>query len=309
MQGRIEAPGDGIGRQFLPDVRELSVSPAEIPDPIGDASRSPVEGLVHRYPDRVLLMPTLLCPVYCRFCFRREVVGDAGRAVLAPDRLQAAIAYIRDRPAVREVILTGGDPLVLSTARLQAILEALAAIEHVAVVRFHTRVPLVAPERVTRDLVSILRIRPAVWGVIHANHPREITPEGTAALAALVDAGIPLLGQTVLLRGVNDDEETLAQLMWALVERRVKPYYLHHLDLAEGTGHFRVSVARGRALVEALRGRISGLCQPTYVLDIPGGHGKVPIGPSYLHESAGAYQVKDPWGGVHAYVDLADRER
>ncbi len=306
MWSRITPEQPGLGRQFLPDARELSISPRELEDPIGDARFSPTAGLVHRYPDRVLLMPTLLCPVYCRFCFRREVVGDPARALLSADQVEAALLYIRERPAIREVILTGGDPLVLSPARIDALVASLAAMAHIRVLRIHTRVPLVAPERVTQALIGALRVRPALYVVVHANHPSEFTLEGQAALAALVEGGIPLLGQSVLLAGVNDDAATLGALMRAFVDNRVKPYYLHHLDLAEGTGHFRVSLARGRALVGALRGELSGLCQPTYMLDIPGGHGKVPIGPTYLHEGEGAYRVLDPWGGVHTYVDTAE---
>lgn len=304
MRAQIRGAHDPLGRQFVPDPREIQVHPSEQADPIGDAAHSPVEGLVHRYPDRVLLLPTLLCQVYCRFCFRRETVGDPTRGVLTEARTGAALDWLAAHPEVREVILTGGDPLVLSPARIGRLVVALAGIPHLRVLRVHTRVPLVAPERVTAELVSALKSRLATWVVAHVNHPDELTPDGLAACARLIDAGLPMLSQSVLLAGVNDDVDVLARLFQGLVESRIKPYYLHHLDLAEGTGHFRVSLSRGQALVRALRGRISGLAQPTYVLDIPGGHGKVPIGGTWIHAAGdGRYSVEDPWGGLHDYED------
>jgi lysine 2,3-aminomutase len=293
-------PADPIARQFVPQAAELAILPEELADPIGDAAHSPVEGIVHRYPDRVLLMATHACASYCRFCFRRETVGPGGTGVLSEPALDAALAYVAERPAIWEVILTGGDPLILSPRRLGGIMQRLAAIPHVKVVRLHSRVPAVDPGRITPALVAALkRARKAVYVALHANHPRELTPEACAAIARLVDAGIPMLSQTVLLKGVNDDPETLAQLMRGFVENRIKPYYLHHADLAPGTAHLRTSIAEGQALVRSLRGRISGLCQPTYVLDIPGGHGKVPVGPNYLRGDEGA--VEDPAGQVRPY--------
>ena len=293
-------PADPIARQFVPDERELETRPEELADPIGDAAHSPVPGIVHRYPDRVLLKPTLLCPVYCRFCFRRESVGPGAGAMLSDADLDRAIGYIADRPAIAEVILTGGDPLVLAPRRLGAIVAALGAIPHVLVIRLHTRVPVVEPARVTPELVAALAVPgKAVYVALHANHPRELTDAATRACARLVDAGIPMLSQTVLLKGINDDPDTLATLMRAFVARRIRPYYLHHADLAPGTARFRTSIAEGQAIVRALRGRISGLCQPTYVLDVPGGHGKVPVGPSYL-EGDGVTDVHGAW---HAYPE------
>lgn len=291
---------DPIARQFVPDAAELDTRPGELADPIGDEVHQVTPGLIHRYPDRVLLRLVQVCAVYCRFCFRRETVGPEA-AHLSPKALAAAIAYVAGHPEVWEVIVSGGDPLVASPRRLAALMADLAAIDHVKVVRFHTRVPVVAPERVTPDLVAALRAAGvATWVAIHANHPRELTPAARDAIAALADAGIPLVGQTVLLAGVNDDPDTLAALMRGLVECRVKPYYLHHGDLAPGTGHFRTTIAAGQALVRGLRGRHSGLCQPTYVLDIPGGHGKSPVGPSYVGEGT----VEDWQGGQHAYPPL-----
>lgn len=289
---------DPIAAQFVPDPRELDTRSEELADPIGDAAHSPVPGIVHRYPDRVLLKPTLLCPVYCRFCFRREVVGPGEGAVLTETDLERALAYIADTPEIWEVILTGGDPLILSPRRLVRIMEALGGIEHVRVIRLHTRVPVVEPERVTDELVAALRVTgKATYIALHANHPRELTPAATEACSRLVDAGLPMLSQTVLLRGVNDDANTLAALMRAFVERRIKPYYLHHGDLAPGTARLRTTIWEGQALMRTLRGRVSGLCQPTYVLDIPGGAGKVPVGPDYLRAGG----VEDWQGGRHAY--------
>jgi lysine 2,3-aminomutase len=295
-------PNDPIARQFLPDPAELAQAPQESPDPIGDFAHTPVEGIVHRYPDRVLLKLTHLCAVYCRFCFRREMIGPGARALNAAE-LNAAIGYIAAHPEIWEVVLTGGDPLVLSPRRLQKIFARLAAIAHVAVIRVHTRMPVADPGRITPSLVRALKVRgKATYVVLHANHPRELTPAARAACARLVDAGIPLLSQSVLLRGVNDNPTTLGELMRAFVACRIKPYYLHHADLAPGTEHFRTTIAAGQELMRALRGRYSGLCQPTYVLDIPGGHGKSPIGPQYVTATGpGRYCVRDFNGGEHVY--------
>jgi lysine 2,3-aminomutase len=292
-------PDDPIARQFVPDVRELAERPEERSDPIGDGAFSPVAGIVHRYPDRVLLKMVNVCAVYCRFCFRREMIGP-GRGGLSAPELAAALDYIGRNPQIWEVILTGGDPLVLSARRLQHVVAQLAAIGHVKVIRVHSRVPIVAPERVSRALVRALRVQDkATFVVVHANHPRELTGKARAACARLIDAGIPMLSQSVLLRGVNDDVATLGALMRALVECRIKPYYLHHADLAPGTAHLRTTIAEGQALMRALRGTYSGLCQPAYVLDIPGGHGKSPIGPSYLRDRGTV--VEDFNGRRHRY--------
>ena len=304
-------PSDPVARQFLPDEAELEALPSEAADPIGDAVHSPVEGIVHRYPDRVLLKITHVCAVYCRFCFRREMVGPGGPQTLSPAALDAALAYIAARPQIWEVIVTGGDPLVLSPRRLGALMDRLGAVDHVKVIRFHTRVPAVDPAAVTQELVSALkRSGKAVYVALHVNHSRELTPAARAACARLVDAGLPMVSQTVLLRGVNDDPETLGALMRAFVETRIKPYYLHHGDLAPGTSHHRTSIAEGQALMRSLRGRFSGLCQPTYVLDIPSGHGKVPIGPGYLEtDGDGNRLVEDPRGALHPYPEAVSRNR
>jgi lysine 2,3-aminomutase len=293
---------DPIARQFVPDAAELVTTPEEREDPIGDAAHSPVKGIVHRYPDRVLLKAVHICPVYCRFCFRREMVGPQGDGTLAPDELAAALAYIADHPEIWEVILTGGDPLVLSPRRLAEIMRGLKAIEHVKIIRFHTRVPVVEPDRINEALIAALKESgKTVYGALHANHPRVMTIEARAASARLVDAGFAMVSQTVLLKGINDDPAVLGELMKAFVETRIKPYYLHHPDLAPGTGHFRMDIAEGQKIVSALRGNISGLCQPTYVLDIPGGHGKAVIGESAVRGDGGCYSVSDFRGGEHRY--------
>lgn len=304
-------PNDPIARQFIPDMAELNTTPMERADPIGDLAHSPVEGIVHRYPDRVLLKAVHICPVYCRFCFRREMVGPQGLGTLSTEALQTALAYIRAHDEIWEVILTGGDPLVLSPRRLDEIMRALGRIDHVKVVRFHTRVPVVEPERVDDALLAaltdsgkLLASGKTVYVALHANHPRELTEGARAACARLIAAGIAMVSQTVLLKGVNDDVEVLATLMRAFVEARVKPYYLHHPDLAPGTSHFRLSLTEGQALVAALRGRISGLCQPTYVLDIPGGYGKANVATGAAERAGSGHLVSDFRGGRHTYPPI-----
>jgi len=281
MQALIETPDDPIGRQFIPDLAELSLAAHEHADPIGDDALSPVQGVVHRYPDRALLKPLLICPVYCRFCFRREHVGPDG-GVLSEAALAAAYAWFDAHPAITEIILTGGDPLMLSPRRLGAILQRLAAIPHVRTLRIHSRVPVAEPERITDALLDAMEIDKPLWLAVHANHGREFSQAARDALRRLARRGIPLLGQSVLLRGVNDTPAALEALLRAMVEARVKPYYLHQLDAAPGTARFHVPIAEGRALLEAIRGRVTGLAWPTYILDIPGGFGKVPIGPDYV---------------------------
>ncbi|MCG8371520.1 MAG: lysine-2,3-aminomutase-like protein [Proteobacteria bacterium] len=305
LQELIDAEShDGpVSRQFLPDARELDVDASELDDPIGDAPHSPVPGIVHRYPDRVLLMPTRICAAYCRFCFRREVVGRRPDGLLSASELAGAMRYIRDHDEIWEVILSGGDPLVLSPRRLRRILDELRSIAHVRVLRVHTRVPLVAPDRIGGELVRILRAAAPLFVVVHANHDSEFTAAGEAACARLVDAGIPLLAQTVLLRAVNDDPETLERLMRRCVENRIRPYYLHHADRANGTAHFRTGLDKGQGIVADLRGRVSGLCQPTYVLDIPGGHGKSPAGPGYVRTRSGSTEIRDFEGRWHRFED------
>jgi len=302
-------PHDPIARQFVPDLAELNVAPDERADPIGDDAHSPVDGIVHRYPDRVLLKLVNVCAVYCRFCFRREMVGP-GKQMLSPRELDAALGYIETRPQIWEVIFTGGDPLVLSARRLGEVMRAIAAIDHVKIVRLHTRLPIVSPDKITPALVRALKASgKTTYVALHANHPRELTPAVWAACARLIDAGIPMVSQSVLLRGVNDDAATLEALMRAFVECRIKPYYLHHADMAPGTAHFRTTIEDGQALMRALRGRVSGLAQPTYVLDIPGGYGKVPVGPGYIDMCGDAGAVVEDINGVeHQYAQPSFRD-
>jgi lysine 2,3-aminomutase len=305
-------PGDAsdpIARQFIPDARELIRDPAESDDPIGDDAMSPIPGLVHRYPDRVLIKLVAACAVYCRFCFRRERVGPGAGALSVAD-FAAAIDYIRARPVLWEVILTGGDPLILSPRRIAETTKALAAIPHVKVLRWHTRLPVAAPERVTKAMARALVADGKTTVVaVHANHPRELTDAARAACRRLTTAGAMLVSQSVLLKGVNDDPETLIDLMRAFVEARVKPYYLHHVDLAPGAAQWRVPIARGQELMRLLRGRLSGLATPTYMLDIPGGRGKVPLGPQWLHSNGdGTHVVTDPRGATHLYVDRLEAD-
>jgi lysine 2,3-aminomutase len=306
-------PDDPIARQFIPSRKELVKREGESTDPIGDDAHSPVSGIVHRYPDRVLFKLVHVCAVYCRFCFRREMVGPGKAAALSQGAYDNALAYIRAHSEIWEVILTGGDPLMLSPRRLAEIMADIAAIDHVRIVRIHTRVPVADPARITPQMVAALKVEGATtWVALHANHARELTVRVRAACAALVDAGIPMVSQSVLLRGVNDDIAVLEALMRAFVECRIKPYYLHHGDLAPGTSHLRTTLEAGQELMRALRGRVSGLCQPEYVLDIPGGHGKSPVGPNYLTvadsfsrerevEPETRYRVVDYCGDVHLY--------
>jgi lysine 2,3-aminomutase len=314
-------PRDPVARQFVPSRAELFGVPGESADPIGDNSHSPVRGIVHRYPDRVLFKLVHVCAVYCRFCFRREMVGPGKESALSEEAYAVALDYIRAQPEIWEVILTGGDPLMLSPRRLKQIMIDLAQIDHVKIIRLHTRVPVADPQRITDEMVAALRVAGATtWLALHANHVRELTASARAACARLIDAGIPMVSQSVLLAGVNDSFEALEALMRGFVECRIKPYYLHHGDLAPGTAHLRTTLRHGQQLMRRLRGRISGLCQPDYVLDIPGGAGKSPVGPSYVlphgspdeppQESPGderesaketRYRVTDYCGEVHLY--------
>lgn len=311
LQAQIDPadPKDPIARQFLPDAAELVTHDHERSDPIGDDTHSPVPGIVHRYPDRVLLKLVNVCPVYCRFCFRREMVGPGsiknGSKGLSAEQLDAAIDYIAQHPAIWEVILTGGDPLIVSPRRLKEVIARLNTIPHLGVIRIHSRVPVVDPARISDAMIDALTSsEKAVWLLLHANHAREFVPDAVAAIRKLVEAGVPMLGQSVLLRGVNDSPAALTDLFRAMVANRIKPHYLHHGDLARGTSHFRLSLAEGQMLMRRLRGHTSGLLQPTYILDIPGGHGKVPVGPGYAEPNGdGSWTVTDPWGCAHLYDD------
>src|SRR5260370_40800659 len=306
-------PTDPIARQFIPTASELVGVGSERADPIGDHAHSPVAGIVHRYPDRVLFKLVYVCAVYCRFCFRREMIGPAKDSTLSDAAYQRALDYIRSHGEIWEVILTGGDPLMLSPRRLGRIMAALRLIDHVKIIRIHTRVPVADPVRIDREMIAALQVAGATtWVALHANHARELTDRARAACAGIIDAGIPMVSQSVLLRGVNDNSADLEALMRAFVECRIKPYYLHHGDLAPGTAHLRTTLEQGQELMRSLRGRVSGLCQPDYVLDIPGGHGKAPVGPNYLAPRNSfsrereqfeetRYRVADYCGDVHLY--------
>ncbi|NML75965.1 lysine-2,3-aminomutase-like protein [Rhizobium sp. S-51] len=296
-------PTDPIALQYIPRPEELKETPEERADPIGDHAHSPVEGIVHRYPDRVLLKAVHVCPVYCRFCFRREMVGPQGDGNLAPAALEKALDYIGAHPEIWEVILTGGDPLVLSPRRLREITKRLATMPHVKILRVHSRVPVVDPDRISAEMIEALKIGgKTVYVALHANHPREMTPAARQACTRLIDAGVVMVSQSVLLKGINDEPDVLADLMRAFVETRVKPYYLHHPDLAPGTSHFRLTIAEGQAILRALRSKVSGLCIPTYILDLPGGHGKVAVGDDSLKEiEPGRYAVLDRLGAERSY--------
>jgi lysine 2,3-aminomutase len=302
MAALVRNADDPIARQFIPSTAELQGRPEELPDPIGDHAHSPVKGVVHRYPDRVLVKLTHTCPVYCRFCFRREMVGPEGDGNLTEAELDAAFSYIAMHPGIFEVIFTGGDPLMLSARRIASLGQRLAEIPHIRAIRWHSRVPVVSPERINADLVRALKFPgKANYVAVHANHAREFSPEATTALERLADGGIALLGQSVLLKGVNADTATLADLFREMAAHRITPLYLHHPDLAPGTGHFRLSIAEGQAIYAGLRGRLSGHAIPAYVLDLPGGHGKVPVGPGHIETTAGDLVIRDPWGGRHDY--------
>jgi len=295
-------PHDPIARQFLPSLEELTILPEERADPIGDTAHSPVPGIVHRHPDRVLFKVVAACPVYCRFCFRREMIGPGKENALSKEDFENALAYVAAHSEIWEVILTGGDPFILSPRRVAEITTRLAAISHVKVIRWHTRVPVTDPERVTDDLVAALHAPGATsYVAVHANHAREFAPEAKVAIARLADGGIPLVSQSVLLKGVNDDVESLTDLMRAFVENRIKPYYLHHPDLAPGTSHFRLSIEEGLALVRQLRADLSGLAMPTYMLDIPGGFGKVPLESTNVERTATGHRIRDGRGNWHDY--------
>ncbi|MBN9217716.1 MAG: KamA family radical SAM protein [Mesorhizobium sp.] len=298
-------PADPIRAQVIPSPEELDEAEGELDDPIGDHAFSPVPRLTHRHADRVLLFPTYQCAVYCRFCFRKESLTSIGRGYTRA-ALEPALDYIAAHPEIREVILTGGDPLSLPDAALTEIRARIEAIAHVRLLRIHTRVPVALPSRVTPGLVEALQGRLMVTVVTHFNHAREITDATEAACAMLRRAGFVLLNQTVLLKGVNDSVEALEELCRELMYRLgVKPYYLHHGDLARGMAHRRTTIAQGQALVEVLRARLSGICNPVYVIDLPQGGGKVPLGPCHVEAHEGAnWRLRGLDGKVREYTEV-----
>ena len=307
IENHREGMIDPIAAQFIPTEAEMVTLPQEISDPIGDYHHSPLKALVHRHGNRVLLKPTLACAVYCRFCFRREMVGPNGDSISQKD-VDDALAYIAENKQIHEVILTGGDPLVLSAARLQSLMQRLHAMPHLRYIRLHTRIPIVQPGKISREVAEGLRGPKPVYMAVHANHAREFTPQAAQALARLADGGIVLLGQSVLLKNINNTLEALADLCETMLQHRVKPYYLHHPDLAIGTSHFRLSLEEGMALMDGLRQRVSGIAVPQYTLDIPAGDGmKIAISRETVRrapsEGTGVYILRDPTGREYRYSD------
>jgi len=270
-----------IRRQCVPVEDEAIEVPGDLRDPLGEEAHEVAPGLVRRYPDRALLLATDRCGVYCRFCTRSRMVGDGGGAI-SPDRLAGAIAWLRDHPEVRDVIVSGGDPLLMSTDRLVAIFEALRSVDSIETIRLATRCPVTLPQRITSELVRALRRFQPIWVMTHFNHPRELSKQADRGLRRLVDVGFPVMNQTVLLAGINDDAQTLETLFRGLVRRRVRPYYLLQADPVRGTGHLRTKLATGIAIMEKLQGRLTGIALPKLVVDVPGGKGKVPVGPDYI---------------------------
>ncbi|MBS3984976.1 MAG: lysine 2,3-aminomutase [Selenomonadales bacterium] len=296
-----------VRRQAIPTERELVHAPEDMADPLHEDSDSPVPGLTHRYPDRVLFLVTDQCAMYCRHCTRRRFAGQNDQpASLA--QIDRCIEYVANTPVVRDVVVSGGDPLALSDERLEYIISRLRAIPHVEIIRLGTRTPVVMPMRITDDLCNMLKRYHPIWLNTHFNHPKEITPAAQAACARLADAGIPLGNQSVLLRGVNDCPHIMKQLVHALVKMRVRPYYIYQCDLSQGISHMRTSVARGIEIIESLRGHTSGYAVPTFVVDAPGGGGKIPVMPQYLISMSERKVVLRNFEGViSAYTEPDDR--
>lgn len=300
--GLIKHPNDAIWKQCMPDARELE-DDSQCPDPLDESGLSPVPGLIHRYPDRVVLLVSNRCPVYCRFCMRKRLVGS-GDAPMGEEDLRNALNYIAAHSSIHDVILSGGDPLMLDDCSLAHILSGLRAIPHVAIIRIGTRIPVTFPERVTPELCRLLRTFHPLYINTHFNHPDEITDDSEAACARLADAGIPLGNQTVLLKGVNDSVETMRRLMTGLLRLRVRPYYLHQMDLVRGTAHFRTSVRTGLEIMRGLRGHISGLAVPHYVIDLPGGKGKVALLPDDVEIRGTTLLLRTYTGELVTYQDI-----
>jgi len=301
--GLVSSPGDAIWRQCIPDSRELE-DDTQAADPLAEEALSPVPGLIHRYPDRVVLIVSNRCPVYCRFCMRKRHVGGEGDIPLALGTLERALTYIRSTPAIHDVILSGGDPLMLDDASLQTILGRLREIPHVKIIRIGTRIPVTLPERVTPELCSMLGRFHPLYINTHFNHPAEITAASARACGLLANTGIPLGNQSVLLRGVNDDITVMRDLMTGLLEIRVKPYYIHQMDLIKGTAHFRTPVSRGLDIIRSLRGHVSGMAVPHYVIDLPEGRGKVALLPEPLEREGDMLILTTYRGERVAYRDI-----
>jgi lysine 2,3-aminomutase len=299
-------PNCPIRRQVIPTSRELDNYAGTFVDSLNEDAHSPVPGLVHRYPDRVLMLVTTQCASYCRYCTRSRIVGDPAAQFSRSD-YDAQIDYIARTPEVRDVLLSGGDPLILPQKVLEDLLRRLRAIPHLEIIRIGSRVPVFMPQRITPELVDMLRQFHPLWMNLHFNHAKEITPEVSQALARLADAGIPLGAQTVLLAGVNDSSEVMVELVHKLVRNRVRPYYLYQCDLVEGAGHFRTTVSKGVEIMESLRGHTSGYAIPTYVVDAPGGGGKIPVGPQYvISQAPGKVVLRNFEGFITTYDEPND---
>ncbi|WP_286982259.1 lysine 2,3-aminomutase [Pseudothermotoga sp.] len=296
-----ENPRCPIRMQAIPTAKELNISQEEMIDPLHEDVDSPVKGLTHRYPDRVLLLITDQCSMYCRHCTRRRFAGETD-SPLSDELLNSAIDYIKQNKRIRDVLLSGGDPLTLSTEKLENIISRIREIEHVEIIRIGTRVPVVLPMRITEELTSMLKKYHPIWLNTHFNHPKEITPQSRRALSMLADAGIPLGNQSVLLRGINDCPQIMKKLVHELVKNRVRPYYIYQCDLSRGLSHFRTTVAKGIEIIEYLRGHTSGFAVPTYVIDAPGGGGKIPVEPQYLISMGeGKVVLRNYEGGIFVY--------
>lgn len=301
-------PDCPIRRQVVPRIEEASRAPDEMVDPCGEDSHMPVPGLVHRYPDRVLLLVTDRCASYCRYCTRSRVVSGAGEQELTVD-LEGAFRYLENHPEVRDVLLSGGDPLLLSDAKLNAILTRLRSISSIEFIRIGTRIPIFLPQRITPELVAMLKQHHPLWMSIHSNHPKELSYEVREALGRLADAGIPLGNQSVLLKGVNDRSEILKDLFHKLLLCRVRPYYLYQCDLITGSAHLRTTIREGQEIMEQLRGYTTGYAVPTYVVDGPGGGGKIPIGPGYIVGMADDRVIlKNYKGDVYEYPEISQTQ-
>ncbi|MEM8715624.1 MAG: lysine 2,3-aminomutase [Cyanobacteria bacterium P01_A01_bin.3] len=299
-------PNCPIRRQVIPTGRELQAFDGMMEDSLSEDEHSPVPGLVHRYPDRVLMLLTTHCASYCRYCTRSRMVGDFSKTTQKPV-LEQQLDYLRNTPQIRDVLLSGGDPLTLSPAVLEYTLSSLREIEHIEIVRIGSRAPVFMPQLVTDELCNMLKQYHPLWINIHVNHPKEITPELSLALSKLANAGIPLGNQSVLLAGINDTVEIQRELVHKLVRNRVRPYYLYQCDLVKGAGHFRTTVAKGLEIMEGLRGHTSGYAVPTYVIDAPGGGGKIPVSPQYLiSQGSGRVVLRNYEGFISTYEEPTD---
>ena len=296
-------PNDPVRLQSIPRIAESKLDPFDMPDPLHEDADAPVPGMTHRYPDRVLLLLTDQCGMYCRHCTRRRKAGETD-APMPRENVEKAFQYIQAHKEVRDVILSGGDPLTLGDERLDEVLERLSKIKHVDIVRIGSRLPVVLPQRITEGLLRVLKKYKFVWLNTHFNHPREITPTSTAALAKLAEAGVVLGNQSVLLKGINDNVDVMKQLVHSLVKNRVRPYYIYQCDLSEGISHFRTPVSKGIEIIESLRGHTSGLCVPTYVVDAPGGGGKIPVMPNYIiSQMPGRTILRNYEGFITSYTE------